>query len=147
MAGTAIEYHASIKDGVFRETEPIRLPVLSKSSISPPTGHNDAKLPVSAYDFRIRKGDDLERSKKTLKRCLKWKAGAATVVGGLLGLFGGPGGSAAGAVLTGGLAAGACADAVIDRIDKIIEDFCACLSKNDCPPHEWCKVKKDTDRK
>ena len=61
VAGTAIEYHASIKDGVFRETELIRLSVLSKSSISPPTGHIDAKLPVSGYDFRIRKGDDVSR--------------------------------------------------------------------------------------
>ncbi len=79
---------------------------------------------------------DLERSKKTLKRCLTWKAGAATVIGGIFG-------SAPGAILSGGVAAAACADAAIDRIDEITEDFCACLSKNDCPPHDWCKAKKD----
>ncbi len=78
----------------------------------------------------------LERSKKTLKRCLTWKAGVATVIGGIFG-------SAPGAILSGGLAAAACADAAIDRIDEITEDFCACLSKNDCPPHDWCKAKKD----
>jgi len=83
---------------------------------------------------------DLERSKKTLKRCLKWKAGAATVIGGIFG-------SAPGAILSGGVAAAACADAAVDRINEITEDFCACLSKNDCPPHEWCKGKKDGEQK
>ena len=79
---------------------------------------------------------DLERSKKTLKRCLTWKVGVVTVIGGIFG-------SAPGAILSGGVAAAACADAAIDRIDEITEDFCACLSKNDCPPHKWCKAKKD----
>ena len=62
-------------------------------------------------------------------------------------LWSAAGAAAGGAILTGGLAAGACADAAIDRINAITEDFCACLSKNDCPPHKWCKKKKGGGQK
>ena len=76
--------------------------------------------------------------KRDLKSCLKWKAGAATLVGGLAGSLAGGVGAFGGAIALGGVAAGYCADTALDTYGDIVEDFCSCFSANDCGDHEAC---------
>lgn len=83
---------------------------------------------------------EIDRMKRDFKSCLKWAA-AGGVVGGLIGALGGPWTAAGGAVAGYGIAAGQCADTALDKYNDIITDFCACLKKNDCPPHDVCKKK------
>ena len=82
---------------------------------------------------------DIGRMKRDLKSCLKWAA-AGGVVGGLLGLLGGnPLTVIGGAALAAEVVALACADTALATYGDIIEDFCACREKNDCPPHPVCE--------
>lgn len=84
---------------------------------------------------------DLGRAKRDFKSCLKWSA-IGGLAGGIVGLFGAnPVTVIGGAALGAELVALNCAETYATTIGDIVEDFCACLASNECPPHHLCEPK------
>lgn len=81
----------------------------------------------------------IKRMKRDLKSCIKWRSIIGGGVGCAVGLLAAnPWTAAAGAIAGAGLGAGSCAETATNTYNDIIEDFCACLAANDCPPHHLC---------